>query len=72
MVGCVGKGVGNGVGMSVTGINVDVGTSVGETMVGKAVSVGNETVCFPQADSITRRITADKGFIVNSDWFSWK
>ena len=56
MVGCVGKGVGNGVGMSVTGINVNVGTSVGEAIVGMGVSVGRAIVCCPQATSKTRRM----------------
>ena len=45
------------VGAMATGIDVDVGTSVGETTVGMGVSVGRATVCFPQADSKTRRTT---------------
>ena len=65
MVGCVGKGVGNGVGMSVTGINVDVGTDVGETTVGMGVSVGRMTACFSQADNIASSITINKYFITN-------
>ena len=59
MIGCVG----NGDGVMVTGINVDVGTGVGETTVGMDVSVGRTMGRFPQADSVTSRITMNKSFI---------
>jgi hypothetical protein len=45
MIGCVG----NGDGVMVTGINVDVGMNVGETTVGMDVSGGKAAACFPQA-----------------------
>ena len=47
----------------VTGMNVDVGTSVGETTVGMDVFVGRMIVCCPQADSVKSRIIMNKGFI---------
>jgi hypothetical protein len=59
MIGCVG----NGDGVMVTGINVDVGTNVGEITVGMDVSGGRATVCFPQADKVTNKITVNKSFI---------
>jgi len=59
MNGCVG----NGDGVMVASINVDVGTSVGETTVGIGVSVGKMIVCCPQADNVTSRIIPKIGFI---------
>ena len=55
MGGCVGKGVGNGAGMSVAGINVEVGRGVGETVVGGGVA-GDMGVSFgtQAANVITR------------------
>ena len=52
-------------GVTVTGIDVDVGTDVGETAVGMGVSVGRMTVCFSQADNIASSITINKYFITN-------
>ena len=59
IVGCVG----NGDGVTVTGINVDGGTGVAETVVGIGASVDGATGCCPQAASVTSRITINKGFI---------
>jgi hypothetical protein len=47
--------VGNGDGVTVTSINVDVGTGVGETTVGTGASVGRVIICLPQAGKKARR-----------------
>ena len=49
--------VGNGVGIMVAGINVDVGMDVDEIRVGIGISIGTAAVCLPQATRNTRRIT---------------
>jgi hypothetical protein len=46
--------VGNGDGVIVMGINVDVETGVGERAVGIGVSTDKAIVCFPQADRKAR------------------
>jgi len=61
MIGCVGNGDGDGT--MIIAMNVDVGAGVGETTVGIGISVGRMTACFSQADSVTSRITTNKGFI---------
>ena len=53
--GCVGKGVGNGAGMSVAGINVGVGRDVGERAVGIGVSVDTSADAQP-ANMIVRNM----------------
>jgi len=55
IIGCVG----NGDGVIVTGMNVDVGRGVCEATFGTDVSVDKATVCFPQA-TINRRKTIQK------------
>jgi len=56
MIGCVG----NVVGISVAGINVDVGRGVGEATVGMDGSVGRAAACLPQAARNARRTIQER------------
>ena len=68
----IGGWVGNGDGVTMTGINVNVGIGFGETTTGTVVSAGNAPACPPQAVE-NKRITIQKyrlGFVVTANLLS--